>query len=175
MRGNHDRQGPWPTPDDLPPPAAGAEDRVLEGLPVVALPWPSFRKDAAPRDEKDAWLQVTRLAPGLALHRRPPVLVVSHAPPRDAGDTPTDAYHVGFAGYRVIADRLRPPLWLHGHTNPAAQADWRTTLGSTTVVNVTGSVLVELQASRRRIGVGARIATRRPTGQTLSHVEGSPR
>ena len=80
-----------------------------------------------------------------ALHRRPPVLVVSHAPPRDAGDTPTDAYHVGFAGYRVIADRLRPPLWLHGHTNPAAQADWRTTLGSTTVVNVTGSVLVELR------------------------------
>ena len=145
VRGNHDRQGPWPTPDDLPPPAAGADDRVLDGLPLVALPWPSFRKDAAPRDEKDAWLQVTRLAPGLALHRRPPVLVVSHAPPRDAGDTPTDAYHVGFAGYRVIADRLRPPLWLHGHTNPAAQADWRTTLGSTTVVNVTGSVLVELR------------------------------
>ena len=40
---------------------------------------------------------------------------------------------------------LRPPLWLHGHTNPAAQADWRTTLGTTTVVNVTGSVLVELR------------------------------
>ena len=54
-------------------------------------------------------------------------------------------YHVGFAGYRVIADRLRPPLWLHGHTNPAAQAGWRTTCGPTTVVNVTGSVLVELR------------------------------
>jgi uncharacterized protein len=144
VRGNHDRGGPWPTPDELPPPSAGLDDRSLPGIPILALPWPSFRKDAAPRDERDAWLQVARLASGPLLRRPRGVLVVSHAPPRDAGDTPTDAYHVGFGGYRLIADRLRPPLWLHGHTNPAAQSDWRTTLDRTTVVNVTGSVLVEL-------------------------------
>ena len=46
--------------------------------------------------------------------------------------------------YRLVARRLRPPLWLHGHTNPAAQADWRVAYGPTTVVNVTGSVLVDL-------------------------------
>jgi Icc-related predicted phosphoesterase len=73
-----------------------------------------------------------------------PVLVLSHAPPRDAGDTPTDAYHVGLAAYRFLAHRLRPPLWLHGHTNPAAQEHWRVDIGQTTYVNVTGSVLVEL-------------------------------
>ncbi len=145
VRGNHDRRGPWPTPDELPGPSAGLDVRSLPGIPILALPWPSFRKDAAPRDERDAWLQVTRLASGPLLRRPSGVLVVSHAPPRDAGDTPTDAYHVGFRGYRLIADRVHPPLWLHGHTNPAAQADWRTTLGPTTLVNVTGSVLVELQ------------------------------
>ena len=159
VRGNHDRQGPWPTPRR---PAAARRRRPTTACSRAsrwsALPWPSFRKDAAPRDEKDAWLQVTRLAPGLALHRRPPVLVVSHAPPRDAGDTPTDAYHVGFAGYRVIADRLRPPLWLHGHTNPAAQADWRTTLGPTTVCQRDRLSPGGTAASRRRIGVGAGIA-----------------
>jgi hypothetical protein len=51
---------------------------------------------------------------------------------------------VGYAAYRFLMDRVRPPLWLHGHTNPAAQADWRNEEGSTVAANVTGSVLVKL-------------------------------
>jgi uncharacterized protein len=144
VRGNHDRQGPWPAPGELPPPAAGLDGRELPGIRILALPWPSFRRDAAPRDERDAWLQVARLGPRLVVPASSPVLVVSHAPPRDAGDTPEDAYHVGFSAYRLLAGRLRPPLWLHGHTNPAAQADWRVDVGPTTYANVTGSILVEL-------------------------------
>lgn len=145
VRGNHDRRGPWPTPAQLPTPSAGIDTRSLPGIPILALPWPSFRKDAAPRDERDAWLQVLRHASAPLVRGSSGMLVVSHAPPRDAGDTPGDAYHVGFDAYRLVLDRVRPPLWLHGHTNPAAQVDWRTDCGRTTLVNVTGSVLVELE------------------------------
>ena len=53
-------------------------------------------------------------------------------------------YHVGFAAYRWLLERLRPPLWLHGHTTPATVADWRDKFGTSMVVNVTGSVVVEL-------------------------------
>jgi hypothetical protein len=39
---------------------------------------------------------------------------------------------------------LRPPVWLHGHTNIASVRDLTTAVGRTTLVNVTGTVLVEL-------------------------------
>jgi hypothetical protein len=110
---------------------------------MLLLPWTRFQDGDAHRDELGAWLQLLRAAPRL-LRSRAPLLVVSHVPPRDLGDTPTDPYHVGYAAYRFLMDRLRPPLWLHGHTNPAAQADWRNEEAPTVAANVTGSVLVEL-------------------------------
>jgi len=60
------------------------------------------------------------------------------------GDTASDPYHLGYAAYRWLLDRIRPPLWLHGHTTIAAVKDWRDAYGPTTVANVTGSVVVEL-------------------------------
>ena len=85
--------------------------------------------------------------------RAAPVLVLSHAPPRGVGDCDSDPYHVGYAGYRWLLERVRPPLWLHGHTTPASVADWRDRLGRSVVANVTGSVIVELlpPALRQRI------------------------
>ena len=144
VRGNHDRRGPWPAPAHLPPSARGVEERSLPGLPIIALTWPTVDRDAAPHDERAARWQVLGL--GLGRLIRPPAgaLVISHVPPRGAGDTPTDHYHVGFAAYRFLLDRARPPLWLHGHTNLAAQEAWRVQHGPTTVVNATGSILVEL-------------------------------
>ena len=76
--------------------------------------------------------------------RRSPVLVLSHAPPLGVGDCDSDPYHVGYGAYRWLLERLRPPLWLHGHTTPASVADWRASLGPSVVANVTGSVVVEL-------------------------------
>ena len=70
--------------------------------------------------------------------------MISHVPPRGAGDTPSDVYHAGYEAYRFLVDRLRPPLWLHGHTNLAAVTDWTAGHGPTTLVNATGSVLVEV-------------------------------
>jgi Icc-related predicted phosphoesterase len=78
------------------------------------------------------------------LRKHGPVLIVSHAPPRGVGDAASDPYHLGYSAYRWLLDRLRPPLWLHGHTTIASVRDWRDTHGPTTVANVTGSVVVEL-------------------------------
>ena len=75
---------------------------------------------------------------------RAPVLVVSHAPPLGVGDCAADPYHVGYRAYRWFLERAAPPLWLHGHTTPASVTDWRAGLGDSKVVNVTGSVVVEL-------------------------------
>lgn len=151
VRGNHDRGGQWaertvPAPDHL------ASGRLVQvgGVTVAPFEWPGLDSERARRDEWRAWLDVSRATRALIGQRlrgrRWPVLVVSHAPPRGVGDAATDPYHVGFAAYRWLLDRLRPPLWLHGHTTPASVADWRNSVGHTIVANVTGSVVVELTA-----------------------------
>ena len=65
---------------------------------------------SAPRDvgEGVRW-------PGCARTRARPVIVVSHAPPRDVNDD-DDLAHRGFTAFRWLNNRLAPPLWLHGHT-----------------------------------------------------------
>jgi len=146
VRGNHDHGGSWPALDRLPLPAAGLDERTIPGVSIVALPWPTTpRRGIARRDEGAAWSQVLSTV-GLRLlrPRSRSWLVVSHAPPRGSGDTPGDPYHVGFDAYRVALDRLRPRLWLHGHTTPAASPNPLVHHGPSTLVNVTGSVLVEL-------------------------------
>lgn len=149
VRGNHDRGSAWagaPTLAPLPLPSGRLVE--IEGITVVPLEWPGLGHDRAPRDELRAWLDVVRAEIGLLQRvgraRSTPILVVSHAPPRGVGDAAADPYHVGYAGYRWLLERHRPPLWLHGHTNPASVADWRDSLGPSMVANVTGSALVEL-------------------------------
>lgn len=145
VRGNHDRGGPWPSPELVPVASAGIDEQSLSGIPLLALPWPSDDRQPARRDEGAAWRQVVAILKArLLAPPRQPWLVFSHVPPRGAGDTPTDAYHVGFAAYRVVLDRLAPPLWLHGHTSTATAPTLEIEHGSTRLVNVTGSVLVEL-------------------------------
>jgi len=135
--GNHDR----PQAEAyrlLPPPLeAGWEERFP--LPVFGLSW---AHEGARRDPWGAWWQMLRVGPGELIRPRP-VLLASHVPPRGAGDGP-DRYHHGEEAYRWLLGRLRPPLWLHGHTTVASVPDWRVRVGPTTLVNVTGSVLVEV-------------------------------
>ena len=149
VRGNHDRGGAWAgAPEHAPLPLPSGKLVDVEGITVVPLEWPGLGHDQAPRDELRAWLDVLRAEVGL-LRRGPrarsaPILVLSHAPPRGVGDAAADPYHVGYAGYRWLLERHEPPLWLHGHTNPASVSDWRDGLGPSMVANVTGSALVEL-------------------------------
>jgi hypothetical protein len=146
VRGNHDQGGPWPALEQLPLASAGIDERTLPGVSLLGLSWPGGQIGIARRDERAAWGQVlggvgARLVwPGSTAW-----LVFSHVPPRGVGDTPDDPYHVGFAAYRTALDRLRPRLWLHGHTTRASSPAPLVNHGPTTLVNVTGSVLVELR------------------------------
>ncbi len=149
VRGNHDRGGQWvESAADAPQHLASGHLIQIDGITIAPFEWPGLKPRTAHRDESQAWRDVVRVSTGLAgrrlTGRSSPVLVVSHAPPRGVGDCDSDPYHVGFAGYRWLLERVRPPLWLHGHTTPASVADWRDHLGTSVVANVTGSVVVEL-------------------------------
>ncbi len=149
VRGNHDHGGQW-AEERVPAPHHLESGRVveLEGLSIAPLEWPGMDRNPAIRDEWRAWLDVIRVASSLLARRlrgrRAPVLVLSHAPPRGVGDNASDPYHVGYAGYRWLLDRFRPPLWLHGHTAIASIVDWRERHGESVVANVTGAVVIEL-------------------------------
>ena len=149
VRGNHDRGGRWSESlAHSPHPLTSGRLIDVGGIPIAPFEWPGMEHDQALRDEWRAWLDVIRAEAGL-LRRRlagraAPVLVISHAPPRGVGDAAADPYHVGYGAYRWLLERLRPPLWLHGHTTPASVVDWREAMGPSTVANVTGSILVEL-------------------------------
>jgi hypothetical protein len=146
VRGNHDHGGPWPALERLPEASSGVDDRTLAGVRLLALPWPAARRRETRRDEREAWRQVmSSLGGRLLWPGSAPWLVFSHAPPRGFGDTPDDPYHVGFRAYRTVLDRLRPRLWLHGHTTRASAPEPMVHHRGTTLVNVTGSVLVELR------------------------------
>ena len=145
VRGNHDHGGAWRVTRQVPVEAGGIDDRSLPGVTLLALPWPGLDEWGGRRDEGTAWRQVLgTLRLKALLPPAVPWLVFSHAPPRGAGDTPDDPYHVGFIAYRRVLDRLAPRLWLHGHTTRASQRTPIVDHGPTTLVNVTGSVLVEL-------------------------------
>ena len=142
VRGNHDRGANWGTLGErLPHPLDGKPER-LAGLTVAGLSWPGELEDRALHDDRAAWRQ----ALGFFARRRfrGPVIMVSHVPPLGLGDTPEDRYHRGFAAYHWLCRRVQPVLWLHGHTNMAAATNWRTSWGGTTLINVTGAVLIEL-------------------------------
>jgi hypothetical protein len=149
VRGNHDRGGQWAeSAAEAPKPLASGHLVRLHGITVAPFEWPGLAPGTARRDETRAWLDVARASGGLFARRvrgtTSPLLVVSHAPPRGVGDCDSDPYHVGYSAYRWLLERVRPPLWLHGHTTPASVADWRDAFGSSVVANVTGSVIVEL-------------------------------
>jgi hypothetical protein len=150
VRGNHDHGGRWAesvatlAPQPLPTGSIG----LIDGIAVLALEWPGLRHGDRQRHDGSAWADalrgVRRLVGRRLTGRGAPLVVLSHAPPRGVGDRAADPYHVGFAAYRWLLDRLAPPVWLHGHVPPASVEGWRLDHGGSTVVNVTGAVLVEL-------------------------------
>jgi uncharacterized protein len=165
VRGNHDQGGRWEgsvtTKASDPLPSGAIE--TIDGLPLLALEWPGVRHRDNLRHEPTATLDVLRLAWDLAIRRltgrSAPVVVLSHAPPQGVGDGNgvEDHFHEGFAAYRWLLDRARPPLWLHGHTHPASTETWRIDHDGTQVVNVTGAVLVEISPPSRPAGASSEL------------------
>lgn len=161
VRGNHDRGANWRAlRGRLPRPLDKRPERI-DGLTLAGLSWPGPVHERAVRDDMAAWQQAIRL---FLRHRPPrPAVMVSHVPPLGLGDTPEDVYHRGFAAYHWLCRRVRPVLWLHGHTAMAATTKWRVEWGGTTLVNVTGAVLVELGGESRAVATSqapVQVATR---------------
>lgn len=151
VRGNHDRGESWEAGGrDLPTPIDGRIERVA-GLTIAGLSWPSHRRDRATRDGAAAWGQTRSLMMRSILGRGPSI-VISHVPPFGLGDSPEDDYHRGFDAYRWLCRVARPALWLHGHTTPAAAEGWRLNWNGTTVVNVTGAVVIDVGGGPARGG-----------------------
>lgn len=144
VQGNHDMREPWQESQaSCPAPLRTPFVVRRSGLKIAGLGWPALRDRLSGRSEFGAWRQVLSLA-ARGLGRATPDVVMSHVPPAGAGDVPTDAYHRGFSSYAWLLKRLRPRLWIHGHTPLAAAPEWHSTYGETEVVNVTGAVLIEI-------------------------------
>jgi Icc-related predicted phosphoesterase len=149
VRGNHDHGGAWTHRAVMIPAALGSGHIArLAGIAIGGLEWPGVDMAGNRRRNGLAWRQtlglMRRAIFGRVAGPREPILVISHAPPKGAGDASTDAYHVGFGAYRWLLDRLRPPVWLHGHTTTALVHRLSIHAGPTTVINVTGAVVLDL-------------------------------
>jgi hypothetical protein len=152
VRGNHDIGAAW---DDavcerkmIPPALPDGRVRDEAGLRIVGFSGsPTYNEDRAyQRSDLAMWTKTLWLL--AREHPRGPLLVLSHAAPRGANDG-DDYAHRGFGAFRWLAERLHPPLWLHGHTTLLRRAlDARSVrLGPTLVYNCTGATLVELVPS----------------------------
>ena len=146
VRGNHDVGAAWTHTEDtlLPEPMPDATLVSESGLHLIGFsgsPTYSGRGLEVPggamwRKALVAWLRAARSRP---------VLVVSHAPPRDVNDD-GDLAHRGFTAFRWLTRRLGPPLWLHGHTALVRRGiDQRAVRHEGTLFyNCTGATLIEL-------------------------------
>jgi hypothetical protein len=153
IRGNHDRGSAWEAASRHAPAVLGSgELGSIEGLTVGGLGWPGRATGSAVHDELGAGADSLRLGRRWLARRlrraHVPTVIVSHAPPRGLGDRASDDFHRGFRAYRWLLELVRPSLWVHGHVTPASVTDLIVRHGPTTVVNATGSILIELRPPR---------------------------
>lgn len=149
VRGNHDAGEAWRVTQEegLPEPLVDGRVHVEEGLAILGFSGSPEYNDPKEKIQVSAagmWLRSIR-AWLATVGRRRPLLVISHAPPRGLNDA-TDLTHRGFSAFRWLIDRLRPPLWLHGHTALVRRGiDGRSVRHDGTLLyNCTGATLVEL-------------------------------
>jgi hypothetical protein len=146
IRGNHDVGSAWghtermllpePMPDGVPVTEAGLRLIGFSGSP-------RYNERGMQVGSIGMWSKVLRAWP--RANRLGPLIVVTHAPPRDVNDD-EDLAHRGFRAFRWLATRLSPPLWLHGHTALVRRGidDRIATMNGTTFYNCTGSTLIDL-------------------------------
>jgi hypothetical protein len=161
VTGNHDLDTAWAHEADrlLPWRKSGARLTESAGVSIALLDWPGTDKIRTRSQDWITWRQVLGLWLAVLLGARRPDIVVSHVAPDQVLDL-RDLYHRSFPAYRWLARRVRPALWLHGHTTPASVPERVTHLGPTTSVNVTGAYLIEVQPAVTR---GDEPATAPPT------------
>ena len=146
VRGNHDVGAAWADTERklLPEPMPDATPVGEGGLRIIGFSGsPTYSGRGLEIGGGRMWAKV--VLAWLRNARARPVLVVSHAPPRDVNDD-TDRAHRGFPAFRWLTGRLEPPLWLHGHTALVRRGidDRSATHAGTLFYNCTGATLIEL-------------------------------
>lgn len=146
IRGNHDAGATWSRTRRALLPEPMPDGKVIEelGLRIVGFSGsPIYNRRNMQVSGVGMWARV--IGAWGAASRARPVLVVTHAPPRDVNDD-DDHAHRGFTAFRWLAERLEPPLWLHGHTALVRRGidDRSARLNTTLFYNCTGATLVEL-------------------------------
>jgi len=146
VRGNHDVGAAWGHAERLLLPVPMRDGTPVEEAGLTLLGFsgsPRYNERGMQVSALGMWLRVATALP--RARRVLPVLVVTHAPPRDVNDD-QDRAHRGFSAFRWLADRLAPPLWLHGHTALVRRGidDRIATHNGTTFYNCTGSTLIEI-------------------------------
>lgn len=146
VRGNHDVGTAWAHTERalLPEPMPDATLVDEAGLHLIGFSGsPRYSGRGLEVPAARMWRKV--LMAWLRASQARPVLVISHAPPRDVNDD-DDLAHRGFTAFRWLTSRLEPPLWLHGHTALVRRGiDQRSvTRNGTVFYNCTGATLIEL-------------------------------
>lgn len=144
---------PWPDG------AVSADGRVVDvaGLRIAGLGGcRRYRPGPNQYSDRQQARRARRLAARVRLHRvrhggrHGLDMLVTHAPPRGAGDG-SDPVHQGFPALNDLAARLRPALLLHGHVDPDPADHRDHTLGHTIVRNATGWQLFDLDPGTGRV------------------------
>lgn len=146
IRGNHDVGAAWAVTgrSRLPEPMRDGAVVRESGLRLIGFSGsPRYNRRNLQVSSPGMWIKV--IGAWAAACRARPVIMVTHAPPRDVNDD-QDHAHRGFAAFRWFADQIAPPLWLHGHTALVRRGidDRTATRAGTTFYNCTGSTLIEL-------------------------------
>ena len=146
VRGNHDVGSAWLHTERklLPEPMPDATPVTELGIRLVGFSGsPTYSGRGLEVSSVGMWFRA--LLAWLRAARSKPLLVLSHAPPRDVNDD-DDLAHRGFTAFRWLTRRLSPPLWLHGHTALVRRGldDRSATHAGTLFYNCTGATLVEL-------------------------------
>jgi uncharacterized protein len=146
VRGNHDVGAAWGHAErrHLPEPMRDGAVVDEQGVRLIGFSGsPRYNERGMQVGSLAMWWKVLTAWTGAVRAR--PMIVVTHAPPRDVNDD-HDRAHRGFTAFRWLADRLSPPLWLHGHTALVRRGiDDRTARrGGTLYYNCTGATLIEL-------------------------------
>jgi uncharacterized protein len=146
VRGNHDVGSAWAhtEPALLPEPMPDATLVIEAGLHLIGFSGsPTYSGRGLEVPASAMWRKA--LVAWIRAMRAWPVLVVSHAPPRDVNDD-RDLAHRGFTAFRWLTSRLTPPLWLHGHTALVRRGidDRCARQDGTLFYNCTGATLIEL-------------------------------
>ena len=146
IRGNHDVGSAWSATRRTLLPEPMPDGRVVEenGLRLLGFSGsPVYSEGEMQVSALGMWARVIRSSS--AAQRAKPVLMVTHAPPRDLNDD-DDRAHRGFTAFRWLVDRVAPPLWLHGHTALVRRGidDRCARHNGTLFYNCTGATLIEL-------------------------------